>query len=269
MPHPRETEGFHDDASDAMKSFCSIVITGASSGIGEALARGYAAPGIRLALTGRDATRLGAVAASCTAAGARVDTQTIDVTQRQEMAAWLQRMDDILPVDLLIANAGESIERNAESSLDEALTRRTFATNVEGVFNTVFPLMPAMRSRGAGQIALMSSLAGFIGLPTSAAYNGSKAAVRVWGESLRHALRADGIGVSVICPGFVDTPMNADSQSARPFLMTASRASAIIRDALARDRARIAFPTASQAAMWMGSALPAGVLDRVVRLFAR
>jgi len=252
-----------------MKRFGSIVITGASSGIGEALARGYAAPGIRLALTGRDAARLRAVAASCTAAGARVDTQAIDVTQRQEMAAWLHRVDDMLPVDLVVANAGVSVERSVDDSLDEALTRQTFATNVEGALNTVFPLLPAMRRRGAGQIALMSSLAGFIGLPPTAAYNGSKAALRVWGESLRHALRADGIGVSVICPGFVDTPMNADNPSDRPFLLTASRASAIIRDSLARDRARIAFPLAVRAAVWMGSALPAGVMDRVVKLTSR
>lgn len=252
-----------------MKSFRSIVITGASSGIGEALARDYGRPGVRLALTGRDVVRLDAVAGACRASGAEVDAQAIDVTEHVRLSNWLLAQDASRPIDLLVANAGVSIEQTAASAVNEALTRKTFAINVDGVFNTVFPLLPAMRARQIGQIALMASLAGFIGLPNAAAYNASKAALRVWGESLRHALRAEGIGVSVICPGFVKSRMNAGNEAPMPFMMSTGRASSIIRSGLSRNQARIAFPLGTKAAVWLGSTLPGGATDRLMRYFAR
>ena len=113
-----------------------------------------------------------------------------------------------------------------------------------------------MIARGRGQIAVVSSLAGFIGLPYSASYNASKAAVRVWGESLRYVLKKNGIGVSVICPGFVVSRLTANAPFPMPFLMTAARASAIIRRGLARNKARIAFPIGTKAAVWLGTVLP-------------
>ncbi len=239
------------------KSFASIVITGASSGIGEALALDYAAPGVALALCGRDAGRLKAVAEACRAKGAAVDDSTIDVTDRAALAAWLGRFDDAHPVDLLIANAGISID-DGNSSLDDfSRVRQTMAVNVDGVFNTVEPLVGRMMARRRGQIAVVSSLAGFIGLPVSASYNASKAAVRVWGESIRYVLKKHGIGVSVICPGFVISRMTANARFKMPFLMTSARASAIIRRELAHNRPRIAFPIGTKAAVWFGAALPA------------
>ncbi len=251
-----------------MKSFSNIVITGASSGIGEALARDYAAPGVRLALTGRDASRLNAVADACRTRGATVEADTIDVADRARLATWLAGFDAGGGVDLLLANAGLSIEKG-RGVLDEELVRRTFAVNVEGVFNTVFPVLPGMRARRRGQIGIVSSLAGFVGLPRAAAYNGSKAAVRVWGESIRHTLRPDGVGVSVICPGFVETRITKGNDFPMPFMMNAARASRIIRDGLARDRARIAFPFGTKAAIWLASALPGGWTDAILARAAR
>ncbi len=238
------------------KTFASIVITGASSGIGEALALGYAAPGIVLALSGRDAARLQAVAEACRALGATVDAGQIDVVDKEALAAWLTRFDEAHPVDLLIANAGISIDKDNSSIDDFAIIRKTFAVNVDGVFNTVEPLVGRMMVRGRGQIAIVSSLAGFIGLPYSASYNASKAAIRVWGESLRYVLRKNGIGVSVICPGFVVTRLTADAPFPMPFLMSPARASAIIRRGLAHNKARIAFPIGTKAAVWLGTVLP-------------
>src|SRR5690242_17481603 len=183
MRTTRSAEGY------PMKSFKSIVITGASSGIGEALALDYAAPGTALALSGRDAERLQGVAERCRAKGAVVDAGQIDVSDREAMAAWLTRFDDAHPVDLLVANAGVSIDTD-KSSLDEfSRIRKTFAINVDGVFNTVEPLVGRLMERRQGQIGIVSSLAGFFGLPVAASYNGSKAAVRVWGESIRFVLR--------------------------------------------------------------------------------
>src|SRR5262245_61863634 len=137
-----------------MKSFSSIVITGASSGIGEALALDYAAPGVALALTGRDAERLDAVAAACRAKGAAVTADTIDVVERERLAAWLTAFDDAHPVDLVIANAGISIDKDNSSLDDFSVIRHTFDVNVDGVLNTVEPLLSRLMARGRGQIAI-------------------------------------------------------------------------------------------------------------------
>lgn len=239
-----------------MKRFSSIVITGASSGIGEALAVDYAAPGVALALTGRDAARLEVVAAACCAKGATVVADTVDVVEREKLASWLTAFDDAHPVDLLIANAGVSIDKDNSSLDDFSVIRKTFDINVGGVLNTVEPLLSRLMARGRGQIAIVSSLASFIGLPYSASYNASKAAVRVWGESIRYVLRKSGIGVSVVCPGFVVSRMTANAPFPMPFLMSAARASAIIRRGLERNHARIAFPIGTKAAVWFGQALP-------------
>ena len=239
-----------------MKTFSSIVLTGASSGIGEALALDYAAPGVALALTGRDAERLEAVASACRAKGATVVADTIDVTDRDRFLPWLTAFDQAHPVDLVIANAGISIDKDNSSLDDFSIIRKTLDVNINGVLNTVEPLLAPMIARKRGQIAVVSSLAGFIGLPYSASYNASKAAVRVWGESIRYVLKKDGIGVSVICPGFVVSRLTAEAPFPMPFLMTSAKASAIIRRGLAANRPRIAFPFGTKAAVWLGTTLP-------------
>ena len=239
-----------------MKTFSSIVLTGASSGIGEALALDYAAPGVALALTGRDAERLEAVAGACRAKGAIVVADTVDVTDRDRMLPWLTAFDQAHPVDLVIANAGISIDKDNSSLDDFSIIRKTLDVNVNGMLNTVEPLLAPMIARKHGQIAVVSSLAGFIGLPYSASYNASKAAVRVWGESIRYVLKKDGIGVSVICPGFVVSRLTAEAPFPMPFIMTSAKASAIIRRGLAANRPRIAFPIGTKAAVWLGTTLP-------------
>ena len=247
-----------------MKRFSSIVITGASSGIGEALALDYAASGVALALTGRDAQRLESVAQSCRAKGATVIAAPIDVVDREAFAAWLIAFDDAHPVDLILANAGISIDKDNSSLDDFAVIRKTLDVNVGGVLNTVEPLLSRLIARKNGQIAIVSSLASFIGLPYSASYNASKAAVRVWGESIRYVLKKDGIGVSVICPGFVTTRITANAPFPMPFLMTSAKASAIIRAGLARNKPRIAFPIGTKAAVWLGGVLPGGLTARLL-----
>lgn len=239
-----------------MKRFSSIVITGASSGIGEALALDYAAPGVALALTGRNAERLASVAAACRAKGATVVADTIDVVERERIAAWLTAFDDAHPVDLLIANAGISIDKDNSSLDDFSIIRQTLDVNFGGVLNTVEPLLPRLIARRHGQIGIVTSLASFIGLPYAASYNASKAAARVWGESIRYVLKKDGVGVSVICPGFVATPLTANAPFPMPFLMTTPKASAAIRRGLERNHARIAFPLGIKAAVWLGVTLP-------------
>jgi short-subunit dehydrogenase len=247
-----------------MRTFSGIVITGASSGIGEALALDYAAPGVALALTGRDAARLEAVAASCRAKGATVFADTVDVTDRERFLPWLVAFDEAHPVDLIVANAGISIDKDNSSLDDFSVIRKTLDVNINGVLNTVEPLLPRMIARKRGQIGIVSSLAGFIGLPYSASYNASKAAVRVWGESIRYVLKKDGVGVSVICPGFVVSRITAEAPFPMPFMMTASRASSIIRRGLAANKPRIAFPIGTKAGVWLGSVLPGSWTARLL-----
>ena len=242
----------------------SILITGASSGIGAALALAYARPGVALALGGRDRARLTEVAETCRAAGAKPTIATLDVRERDPLATWIGEVDRDAPLDLVIANAGVSAGTGGGGET-EAQTRRIVATNLDGVFNTVLPAIDCMRPRGHGQVAIMSSLAAFRGFPGAPAYCASKAAVRVWGEALRGDLRDAGIRVSVICPGYVRSPMTAGNDFAMPLLMNAERAARIIRVGLARDRPRIAFPWRLYAAVWLISALPPALTDPLLR----
>jgi NADP-dependent 3-hydroxy acid dehydrogenase YdfG len=245
----------------------SLLITGASSGIGEALARHYAAPGVALALTGRDSERLAAAAAACRAKGAAVDAATIDVTDGDGLRAWIERIDDGAPLDLVVANAGISAG-TGRAREDEAATRRVFATNLDGVLNTVLPVLPRMTARHAGQIALVSSLAAFRGLPTAPSYAASKAAVMSLGQSWRLQLAPDGIRVSVICPGFVTTRLTARNKFPMPFVMSAERAAAIIARGLASDHGRIAFPWPIATVSWLMGALPWRLSDALTRRVA-
>ncbi|SEH48284.1 SDR family NAD(P)-dependent oxidoreductase [Magnetospirillum fulvum] len=242
----------------------AILITGASSGLGAALAVEYATAGITLFLCGRDEARLAAVAATCRARGAEVLATSLDVTGAEAVAAWVAACDRHRPLDLVIANAGISAG-TAGGTEGAEQTRAIFAVNLDGTVNTVMPAIAAMRPRGRGQIALMSSMASFRGVGGAPAYCGSKAAVRVWGEALRGALAADGIAVSVICPGFVATPMTAINDFAMPFLMTADSAARLIRRKLAANRGRIAFPGPMAALSWLAAALPDSIADRLTR----
>ena len=218
-----------------------ILITGASSGIGEALARHYAAPGITLALSGRDAGRLDGVAQDCRSAGAIVHHRIIDVCDADAMRGWLLTLDAQEPIDLVIANAGISGGTGLRGE-DEAQVRMIFAVNVDGVLNTILPILPRMCERRHGQIAIISSLAGFSGWPGAPAYSASKGAVRLYGEALRCEMVRHGVAVNVVCPGFIESRMTAGNPYKMPFLMTADRAARIISQRLGRNQGRIAFP---------------------------
>jgi short-subunit dehydrogenase len=257
----------------------SILITGASSGYGAALAEVYARPGVALWLGGRDEARLAAVASLCRARGAEVVARRVDVTARVAMAQWVEEANADRPLDLVVANAGISAGTGgvAKDGGIEApqQAQRIFAVNVDGVLNTVEPAIPLLRRRAPrpgvtaraarGQIAIVSSLAGFRGFPGAPAYSASKAAVKAWGEALAPILSKEGIAVSVICPGFVVTPMTARNDFRMPFLMSAEAAARRTRSGLDRARARIAFPWPTYAAAWLLGALPPAISDRILQ----
>ena len=225
-----------------MKNPKTILITGASSGIGHALAQLYAAPGVTLLLTGRDVPRLAEIESLCRAKGATVKTSGIPVTERAALAAQLLAWDDAHQIELVLANAGISGGHGKIGDETEQRLRDIMATNIDGMFNTVNPLIDRLRGRKRGQIALLSSIAGFRGLPSAPAYSTSKNAVRAYGEALRPLLKKDNVGVSVICPGFIKTPLTDKNDFAMPFMMSAVKAAGIILRGLAGNRAVIAFP---------------------------
>jgi short-subunit dehydrogenase len=238
----------------------TILITGASSGIGEALARHYAKAGVTLVLTGRNQERLSRVETACREQGATVVAKAIDVADQLAMADWIAEIDSRSPLDLVIANAG--ISGGASGGLDNA-TREIFRINVEGTFNTVHPALTVMRARQRGQIALVSSLAGYIGMPGAPGYGASKAAVRSYGEALRGRYAAAGIEVSVISPGFVVSGITDKNKFPMPFLMTADKAAGIIARGLARNKSRIAFPWPMYAAIRLAAMLPVFVTEKL------
>ena len=248
----------------------TILITGASSGLGAALAQEYAAPGVRLFLSGRSADRLETVAQHVRALGAACETAVVDVCDTTAVRAWVEACDRAAPLDLVIANAGISAGTAGRDGAEPAeQVRAVFATNVDGVLNTILPAIEAMEARGHGQLALVASLAGYRGVPGAPSYCASKAAVRVLGEGLRGSLHGKGLRVSVICPGYVRTPMTDVNDFPMPLIMDADRAARIIRRGLARNRGRISFPWPMAAAMWLLQALPPAWVDPLLRRLPR
>lgn len=240
----------------------SILITGASSGIGKALALAYAQNGVHLALTGRNEERLDAVAQQCTAQGATVTTTLTDVTNQDGLEQWIKQIDDTYPIDICIANAGISAG-TGEAQESDAQVRQIFDINVTGVFNTIHPVIDRMTTRKTGQIALMASLAGFRGMPSAPAYCASKAAIKSYGEGLRGNLKAHNIGVTTILPGFVRSRITDANRFKMPFFMEADKAANIIKRGLSKNKSRIAFPMPMIFGAWFLGILPDFIATKI------
>jgi len=243
-----------------------VLITGATGGIGGALAEAYAVPGNTLILQGRNAGRLAELAAICTVRGAHVLTKALDVRDRTALVAWLMEVSEQNAPDLVIVNAGVNTNIGPEGEGEQwADVEALVEANVLASMATVDVVLPAMRRRGNGQIALMSSLAGYFGLPVTPSYCASKAALKAYGEALRGWLGPEGIKVNVIMPGYVKSPMCDDMPGPKPFLWSPERAARVIRRGLERDKARISFPFPLNWGTWWLAVLPAGLSTRIVR----
>jgi len=221
-----------------------VLITGATGGIGAALALEYAKAGsATLILQGRDARRLREVADACAAAGAHVVTERLDVRNLDALVGWLRIISRDEKPDLVVANAGVNIDIGPQGegeTWDDV--QRLLDVNIRAVFATVHAVLPVMRARGHGQIAVMSSLAAWRGLPETPSYSASKAAVKVYGEAMRDGLAREGVRINVIMPGYVESRMCFDMPGPKPFLWDAPRAAQAIRLGLRANRARISFP---------------------------
>ena len=229
-----------------------VVITGASSGIGEALARHYAREGATLGLISR---RPSAVPGQ---------SYCIDVTDEAAVAA---AADDFIrrfgPPELVIANAGIGSGTDGAEIGDVAKLRKILDTNVAGLAATLAAFAPAMRAAGRGTLAGIASVAGFRGLPGNGAYSASKSAAITWMESLRAELHGSGVAVVCICPGYIDTPMTRVNRFRMPFLLAADEAARRIARAIAARRRLAVIPWQMALLSVLLRAMPGWLYDRL------
>jgi len=229
-----------------------VVITGASSGIGEALARHYAREGATLGLISR---RPSAVPGQ---------SYCIDVTDEAAVAA---AADDFIrrfgPPELVIANAGIGSGTDGAEIGDVAKLRKILDTNVAGLAATLAAFAPAMRAAGRGTLAGIASVAGFRGLAGNGAYCASKSAAITWMESLRAELHGSGVAVVCICPGYIDTPMTRVNRFRMPFLLAADEAARRIARAIAARRRLAVIPWQMALLSVLLRAMPGWLYDRL------
>ena len=245
-----------------------VLITGATGAIGGALALEYAQPGRTLTLHGRRSERLEQLAGQCRAKGAHVYVRSLDLRDRPALRLWLQEACRESVPDLVISNAGLNTNiggGNEGEKLEDA--EALVEINVLAAMVMVDSVLPHMRARGSGQIAFMSSLAAYFGLPATPSYCATKAALKVYGDALRGWLAPEGIRINVIMPGYVASLMSEAMPGPKPFLWTPQRAARTIRRGLERDWARISFPFPLNIGIWGLSVLPACLSLPIARLF--
>jgi short-subunit dehydrogenase len=227
----------------------AALITGASSGIGRALALALARPGAVLHLCARDAARLEAVCAEARARGADARPRVLDVADRDAVAAWIA---DAGRLDLAVANAGVSKTKGSKQIETADQIATIFATNLWGVVNTVLPALALMREQTPGtdgvrgRVAVVASIAAFVASPAAPAYCASKAAADTWTCATAPLAARYGIAMTSVCPGFVRTAVTAKNRFPMPGIMDADRAARIILRGVAAGQRRVMFPR------WMG-----------------
>jgi NAD(P)-dependent dehydrogenase (short-subunit alcohol dehydrogenase family) len=190
----------------------------------------------------------------------------MDVGDAAALGAWLMEFDSTTPIDLVIANAGTSAgPAPGDAAEGLALATLQVRTNLLGVMNTVEPLLPAFLKRGRGRIAIVSSIAGYRGLPYSPAYSASKAGARAYGEAIRAMLSPYGIFVTVVSPGFFSSPMTDRFKGPTPFLFSLKHAAAIVKRGIDRGHSRVAFPSILVLGLRLADLCPAVIGDAIMR----
>jgi short-subunit dehydrogenase len=241
------------------------VVTGASSGIGRALARQLAAEKLRVGLIARRQNALNELASQIEGEGGAAYAAAADVSDRESLHNAVRTIEESLgPIDVMVANAGLGVPTRLDP-LNVAEVEATFQVNLLGVIYSIEAVLAGMLRRGAGQIVAVSSLAAEKGLPGESAYCASKAAVNVYLEGLRIAVRKRGIVVTTICPGFVDTAITPMDAAATPFQISAEKAARrITRAILRREQGVIRFPWPMAVLMAVLRRLPDALIARLV-----
>ncbi len=239
-----------------------IIITGASSGLGEAMALHYAAPSQRLVLMARREDRLNDVAERCRAQGAEVETVIADVTDFGRM----RRIGEELAqgdIGRIIFNAGVSVGHSGGVTPFEDF-EKLFKTNFLSVHALLEPIIPKLIAQGSGELVFISSLASLLTMPTSIAYSSSKRALNAYAEGLHYQLSPHGIKVMTIMPGFIDSEMTRKNRFKMPFLLTTEAGVERIADAIERKKIRYAFPFRFYLMIRIVSLFPQSLRDKIV-----
>ncbi len=245
------------------------LVTGASSGIGRALALALAGDGWAVGLAARSEGALRELEERIRGAGGQAVALVCDVTSRASVHGTVDACRRALgPVDLLVANAGVSGNTRVET-LDADRVERVLKVNFLGAVYGVEAVLPEMLERGSGHLVAVSSLTAAGGLPLSAAYGASKAAMSTFFESLRIDLRPRGVAVTVVEPGYVETPLTAKNDHPMPFLMEADEAAKRILGAIRRREPHLAFPLPMAALARLGRVLPRGLYDALASRMRR
>lgn len=240
----------------------TIIITGASSGLGYALAMQYARAGNKLFLFARSSERLQEISELCRKCGAIVTSITADVTDAKLMQKSIQKIIASNNVDIVIACAGVSAGTLDGVETSEQVNK-IFNTNVNGVLNTVMPIIPHMIQKKSGNIAIVSSMAGFLGLSSAPSYSASKGAVRLFAEGLGGYLQSHKVQVSAVIPGYIKTPMTKVNQFPMPFMISAENAAKKIERGIACNKRVIAFPLVMYFLLKFVSILPSKLISYI------
>lgn len=237
------------------------LITGASSGLGRGLALRLAGDGYAVGLAARREERLAEVAREIEASGGRAAVLPCDVSERDEVRTAVERCRELLgEVDLLVANAGVS-ENTFPDRLEASGVERILRINFLGAVYAIEAVLPSMLERDRGHLVGVTSLAGYGGLPLTAAYSASKGALHNFMESLRIDLRGTGVDVTVVAPGYVRTAMTEANEYAMPFLVELDDAVERIHRAVRRRARADHFPWPLATAAWLAQILPAAIYD--------
>ena len=241
-----------------------ILLTGASSGIGEALAIALAKRGATLGLLARREQELSDLAKRCEDAGGTARVLVTDVTDAAAVAASAEKLrKEFGHIDILVANAGIGGNNAETRSLRPEAVKKVIDINLMGAANSVAAVLPHMIERGSGHLVAISSLAGFRGLPKSAAYSASKAGMTAFFESVRLDVQHKGIDVTIIQPGFIKTPLTAGRENKMPFLMELGDAIPLFIKAIEKKKKFAAFPWQLATIVRAGKIFPAWLYDRV------
>lgn len=245
-----------------------VLITGATGALGSALALCYAGPGRQLTLQGRNSEALDALAKECRTLGAQVCTKVLDLRQIQDLRQWVGDWSAENLPDLIICNAGQNTNIGPQGQGEDFRAMTALVeVNVLATMALIDGFVPALRARGHGQIAIVSSLAGYFGLPMTPTYSATKAALRIYGDALRTWLGQENIKVNVILPGYIASPMCHAMPGPKPFLWQPQRAAQVIQQGLQKNKAHISFPFPLNLGVWALSVLPVSLARPIARLF--